>query len=346
MVKTVYPKKRSEKKSKIVGLTYDLKTGYLFKEGEPMDANAEFDHPETIEYLENAFRWGGHSVVRIGNLRNLLNTINNLKVDIVFNISEGAKGRNRESEVPNVLEAAGIPYAGSDGLTLGITLDKILAKKIFSFHNVATPRFWETNGKPIPVKFPLNFPVIVKPRCEGSSKGINENSVVTNQKDLKRQVEWVENTYHQPALIEEFIEGKEFTVAVLGNDPPVALPVVQIRINGMLNIGRLYYTFSHVTSNTLDYVCPAEIPAALERELQDLAVRAYKAVECRDFGRVDIRIDKKGNAYVLEVNPLPSLSVEDVFIVLAKRMRVSYNEMINRILGYALRRYNIQRSEN
>ena len=334
-------RRKGRKYSKRVGLTYDLKTDFVFKEDDPKDANAEFDHPETIEYIREALFWGGHKVEKIGNLKNLLNRLNSLNVDIVFNISEGMKGRNRESEIPNILEASGIPYVGADALTLGLTLDKILAKKVFVFHDVATPRFWETNGVPINRKLPLNFPVIVKPRYEGSSKGITERSVVTNVKDLKKQAEWVERTYSQPALIEEFIEGKEFTVAVWGNDHPEALPVVQISINGNLDIGRQYYTFSHITSNTLDYICPAEVTKGVAKKLQDLAVRAYKAVECRDFGRVDIRMDKEGNAYVLEVNPLPSLSVEDVFIVLARHMGVTYNEVINQILDYALQRYGI-----
>ena len=247
-------RRKGRKYSKRVGLTYDLKTDFVFKEDDPKDANAEFDHPETIEYIREALFWGGHKVEKIGNLKNLLNRLNSLNVDIVFNISEGMKGRNRESEIPNILEASGIPYVGADALTLGLTLDKVLAKKVFVFHGVATPSFWETNGVPINRKLPLNFPVIVKPRYEGSSKGITERSVVTNLKDLKKQAEWVERTYNQPALIEEFIEGKEFTVAVWGNDHPEALPVVQISINGNLDIGRQYYTFSHITSNTLDYI--------------------------------------------------------------------------------------------
>ena len=119
------------KMKKIVGLTYDLKTDYKFKDNDPPDANAEFDHPLTIDLIARSIESLGHKVIKIGNVRNLLKKIDSLKVDIVFNISEGLYGRNRESQVPILLEMKGVPFVGSDGLTLGATLDKVIAKKIF-----------------------------------------------------------------------------------------------------------------------------------------------------------------------------------------------------------------------
>ncbi len=327
---------------KRVGLTYDLKTDYQFKEGDPADANAEFDHPSTIDVITAAIEACGFKVKRIGNATNLLEMIDNLDVDIVFNISEGVSGRNRESQVPILLDMAGIPFVGSDALTLCLTLDKIMAKKIFISEKIATPRFFEVrpNDNLIDIDH-LKFPLIVKPRFEGSSKGLTDKSRVENKEELDKQVGHVIETYKQPALIEEFIRGEEFTVAIVGNDDAEVLPIVQIKIDGELDLKDKFYTFARISSDRLEYVCPAPITKELAKKISDLALRAYQAVECLDFGRIDFRVDKSGNPYVLEINPLPSLSTEDVFMLIAKVKGITYPEMIGRILNSALKRYNL-----
>jgi len=187
----------------------------------------------------------------------------------------------------------------------------------------------------------FKFPLIVKPRFEGSSKGLTENSRVQNIEELKKQVSRITSTYKQPALIEEFISGQEFTVAIIGNDPPEVMPVVQIKIDGRLQLEDKFYTFARITSDRLEYICPAHITKEMENKLKELSLRAFKAVECRDLGRVDFRVDKEGNPYVLEINPLPSLSTEDVFMVVAKRIGITYEEIIGRILNSAIKRYNL-----
>jgi len=327
---------------KTVGLTYDLKTDYRFKEGDPPDANAEYDHPSTIDVISQAIEVSGFKVKRIGNVQSLLEQIDSLGVDIVFNISEGTVGRNRESQVPILLEMHGIPFVGSDALTLGVTLDKIMAKKLFIADGISTPRFFEIRSLDQLIETDhMQFPMIVKPRFEGSSKGLSEKSRVANKEELAHQVEFVVNTYKQPALVEEFIVGTEFTVAVISNDPPEVLPVVQIRIDGNLELGKEFYTFARISSDRLEYVCPAPIGAALHKEISDMSLRVYNAVECLDFGRIDFRVDAKGKPYVLEINPLPSLSTEDVFMLIAKTQGMTYPQMINRILTSALARYAI-----
>ena len=327
---------------KTVGLTYDLKTDYEFKEGDPPDANAEFDHPSTIDVIAEAIKACGFSVKKIGNVSNLLEKIDNLGVDIVFNISEGISGRNRESQVPIVLEMNGIPFVGSDALTLGVTLDKIMAKKIFTSDGIPTPKFFEIKSLDAFADADhLKFPLIVKPRFEGSSKGLSEDSRVEDMEGLKKQAEHVVNTYRQPALVEEFISGQEFTVAVVGNDPPEALPVVQIKIDGRFKLNDKFYTFARITSDRLEYICPAHISAELKKKLSDLAIKTYNSVDCRDFGRVDFRVDNKGHIYVLEINPLPSLSTEDVFQLVAKEIGITYEQMIGKILESALKRYSL-----
>jgi len=327
---------------KTVGLTYDLKTDYQFKEGDPEDANAEFDHPSTIDVIAEAIEANGFKVERIGNAGNLLERLGSLKVDIVFNISEGLFGRNRESQVPAILEMAGIPFVGADALTLGLTLDKVMAKKIFIADKIPTPKFFEVSSKEqLNHSNHYKFPLIVKPRFEGSSKGLSESSRVQTREELYQQVEYIVNTYKQPALVEEFISGQEFTVAIVGNEAPEIMPVVQIKIDGKLKLNDKFYTFARITSDRLEYICPAKISVELRKTINELALKTYRAVECRDFGRVDFRVDQEGKPYVLEINPLPSLSTEDVFKLVAENVGITYEDIIGKILNSALNRHNL-----
>jgi D-alanine-D-alanine ligase len=324
---------------KTVGLTYDLKTDYKFKKGDPLDANAEFDSPSTIDVISNAIAANGFKVKKIGNAANLLEKIDNLEVDIVFNISEGLTGRNRESQVPILLEMAGIPFVGADALTLGLTLDKVMAKKIFIAEKIPTPKFFEVSSTAGLINQDhCKFPLIVKPRFEGSSKGLSESSRVENPDELKKQVDFIVKTYKQPALVEEFISGQEFTVAVIGNENPEVMPVVQIKIDGKLKLNDKFYTFARITSDRLEYICPAKISSELKKKLDELALKVYRCVECRDFGRVDFRVDNDGNPYVLEINPLPSLSTEDVFMLVAKNIGITYEQIVGKILNSAMAR--------
>ena len=329
---------------KTVGLTYDLKTDYQFKEGDPLDANAEFDAPSTIDVIADAIAANNFKVKKIGNASNLLEKFDNLGVDIVFNISEGLTGRNRESQVPILLEMAGIPFVGADALTLGLTLDKVMAKKIFIAEGIPTPKFFEVSStKELINSDHCTFPLIVKPRFEGSSKGLSESSRVENKEELKKQVDFIIKTYKQPALVEEFISGQEFTVAIVGNEDPEILPVVQIKIDGDLDLNDKFYTFARITSDRLEYICPAVISQELKQKLDALALKVYRCVECRDFGRVDFRVDSKGNPYVLEINPLPSLSTEDVFMLLAQNIGITYEAMIGKILNTAMNRNGLKK---
>lgn len=326
---------------KTVGLTYDLKTDYEFKKNDPPDANAEFDHPSTINIIASAIKSQGFKVKKIGNVDLLMENLDKLDVDIVFNISEGLTGRNRESQVPILLEMKGVPFVGADALSLGVSLDKIMAKKIFMAEGIPTPKFFEVKpGDSLINMDHLKFPLIVKPRFEGSSKGLSEASRVSSLDELKKQVEYVITIYKQPALVEEFIRGEEFTVALIGNDPVEVMPIVQIKIEGKLNLDDKFYTFGHIKSDALEYVCPASINEKLKNRIEELALKTYNAIECRDFGRVDFRVDEKGNVFVLEINPLPSLSSADVFMVIAKKVGISYDEIIGKILKTAIKRYN------
>lgn len=325
-----------------VGLTYNVKSEVVLKPGDPPDLNAELDHEETVAHIEYALREAGHEVVRIGSARRLLERRGQRSVDIVFNIAEGYEGRNRESQVPILLEMMRIPFVGADGLTLGLTLDKVLTKKVLIAEGIPTPRYVEVTDPSKLWTVDLAYPLIVKLRCEGSSKGLSEKSLVNTPEELRRQVGWLAQTYKDASIfIEEFIEGEEFTVAIIGNDQPEAYPVVQVALDGRTDLGRNFFHFAYLRSGS-DYVCPAPIPELLAKRMQELALRTYQAVDCRDFGRVDFRTDRRGNPYVLEINPLPSLSDQDVFNFTAKSRGITHHQIINRILDMALVRYGIR----
>jgi len=333
---------------KKIGITYNLKTDIQLSAEDPADLNAEFDSEETLNFIIAALESGGHRVKKIGHVYNLIKHIEDLDVDIVFNIAEGFKGRNREAQVPLLLELFGVPYVGSDALTLGLTLDKIVAKKCFIADGLPTaPYFCAENAKDLKKLNTIGYPLIVKPRYEGTSKGLSPQSRVENLEQLTRQVELITQKYKQAALVEKFIRGTEFTVPVMGNENPQAMPVSQVKIDGKLDLGNNFFTFELVLAkdDSLQYACPAPIPPALTKKLQAIAVLAYKSVDCRDFGRVDFRVDEQGNLYILEINPLPSLAKLDVFNLFPQTIGSTYEKTVNQILNIALERYGLDQHQ-
>jgi len=239
--------------------------------------------------------------------------------------------------VPAILDLYRIPFAGADALTLGVTLDKVIAKKCFIADGIPTARYFKaTSDDDLNTLNTIGFPLFVKTLHEGTSKGITAKSRVVNVGQLQQQVDFINSTYKQPALVEEFIKGTEFTVAVIGNGTPKAMPVVQYAIAGKTTLGDEFYSYHHVAEKLVEHICPAPIDEKLAKKLQDLAVRAYNSVDCRDFGRVDFRVDEKGGPYVLEINPLPNLSPDDVFVLFGKHTGEPYNAIINKILDEAL----------
>ena len=326
-----------------VGFTFDLKSEWPSGPNDPVDVNAELDSEKSVNEISAALEAGGHEVVRIGNVKKLMSLLPDPGVDIVFNICEGYYGRNRESQVPVLLEMNGVPFVGSDALTLGLTLDKMLAKKCFIADGVPTPRFFSAACEDDCRQAEnFQFPLIVKARFEGTSKGLSQSSRVKDMEELKRQVALINTTYGQPALVEEFITGFEFTVPVIGNADARAMPAVQVCIDNSVNLGEKFYSYEMVKSSKLRYVCPPQAEEKLIKKLRELAVKAFHSVDCRDVGRVDFRVDAQGNPYVLEINPLPNLGREDVFDIFPKVIGSTYEKAVNQILEIAARRNGIQ----
>lgn len=323
------------KTSLLIGLTYDLVSDYSLENGTPEDFYGEYDSEETIERLETAILHLGYSVYRIGNIDKLVSFLaEKQSVDIVFNIAEGRWGRNRESQIPALLEAYSIPYTFSDPFTLGICLDKAFAKRLWQQEDLPVAPFYLVESKSdfgSPIEKGLEFPLFVKPVREGSSKGIGLESVVETAEQLKAQVERVMTLYRQPALVEEFLPGREFTVAVIGSGQnakvlgALEVPYVAVsRVDGFIqkNDWKTYGLSIHQPVG--------ESP--LLKQLTDVSLRAYQALGCRDAGRLDLRMDKNGQPVLMEINPLPGLSSHSALPYIAALAGISFEKLLDEIL--------------
>ena len=275
-----------------------------------------------------------------------------LKPDIVFNIAEGANGISREAQIPALLEMLQIPYTGSDALTLATCLDKARTKEILSYYKVPNARFVIVDSLTQIPDLKFDFPLIVKPISEGSSKGIFSSSFVRNSKELAGEAERILTNYNQPAVIEEFLPGKEFTAAVLGNGTETeVLPIVEINYAEFPNDFIPIYSYEakwilDTKENPLDvFTCPAKIDKALEEKIKQIVLKTYKILRCRDWSRIDVRLDKNNEPNIIEVNPLPGIlpnpEENSCFPKAARAIGLSYNDMINRVLLAAAKRHNL-----
>ena len=321
-----------------VALTYNLKKKDPLK---PADYFSECDSEETISSVIAALKTKGHSVEAIDvEYPALFSYFKKNRVDMVFNIAEGKHGRFRESEVPAVLDYLNIPYTGSDTFSLALALNKTLTKKILKAENIPTPNFQLfTKGTEV-LDSDLRFPLIVKPNCEGSAKGINKTNVVGNSADLVIKVQECINIYRQEALVEEFIEGKELTVGILENGKTRVLPILEIDFSNCKKSGEYFYSWkmkefqgNRELGLVPEFYCPARLDKDIEEKVKDVALRTHRAVGCLDISRTDIRLDKNNVPYVLEINPLPGLDPkESNFPLMAYAAGMKYEDLIEAIL--------------
>jgi D-alanine-D-alanine ligase len=326
-----------------IGITYDLKSDLPASADLPDDFQEEFDSPVTIDAIATALEGLGHEVERLGDGRELLERLLRLSPDFVFNIAEGhGIGRSREARVPAVLEMLGIPYTGSDPLALSVTLDKDCAKRLIQSTRVKVPRWavWEP-GQPfdeIETGNRLPWTAIVKPAWEGSSKGIRGKCVVDTPAELIQAIENHRRSYRQPILVEEYIEGDELTVGIVGNSPPQIIGVMRVlptqkeeRFIYSLEVKRDY-------RRRVRYECPAKLPPGRLQAVEGAALKVYRMLGCRDVARIDFRL-KDGTPYFLEVNPLPGLNPESSdLVILARLAGWSYEQLIESILQAAVER--------
>lgn len=328
-----------------VALCFNLKKAV--DASDPSDLYAEWDDPETIEAVRSALAQR-HEVTLIEADEEAFEKLRKLRPDIVFNMAEGLQGRSREAQIPAILEMLGIPYSGSDPLTLALCLDKGMAKEVLSWHRIPTAPFAILEGLEVTKNLPP-FPLIVKPLAEGSSKGIANAALVRNRRELKEQVARVLQDYRQPALVEKYLPGREFTVALLGNGKELeVLPIVEIQFDQLPpEMNPIYSYEAKWIWDTVDrpleiFACPAPVSRKLEKKIKDVAQRAFRALRCRDWCRIDIRLDESGEPHILELNPLPGIlpdpAANSCFPKAARTAGISYDELINRVLDIACRR--------
>jgi len=320
-------------------------------EGVPPDAFADYDHIETMDMLRAALETDGHKTVFIHADRDLPFALRKVKPDICFNMAEGLGGDAREAQVPALLEMLGIPYTGSRVLTNGISLDKTLTKRIWRDRRLPVAPFQEFLTGDEPLRVELKFPLFVKPAREGTGMGVDTNAIVNNEKELRERAQYIINAYQQPALVETFLPGREFTIGILGRadaklysrhpewyekDGFHRFPVLELDTSQSATP----WVYSQEAKSkevgadgAPGYFCPAEIEPELEKKLRYFALRAHLLLNALDLSRTDIRLDEEGNPRVMEINTLPGLTPDYSDLCLqAKAEGIRYEDLILEIL--------------
>ena len=323
-----------------IGLTYDLRNDYL-AEGYSPEETAEFDSPVTIEGIEGALQELGYRTQRIGNARRLVERLaQGDRWDLVFNIAEGLRGVAREAQVPAILDVYDIPYTFSDPLVLSLALHKGLTKAVVRQGGVATPDFALVERPADVDAIDLPFPLFAKPVAEGTSKGITGKSKIGDRKALKEVCVQLLEEFQQPVLIETFLPGREFTVGVTGTgDEAQVLGTIEILLLAEAEAEIYSYDNKENYTERVRYqlVRPADDP--LVAEVESLTLSSWRALNCRDGGRVDVRCDAAGRPHFLEVNPLPGLNPQRSDLpILCSLLGIPFVDLIDRIVRSARRR--------
>lgn len=330
----------------------------------PPDAGADFDYIETIDHIRAAIETDGHQTVFIPADPNLPAALKKAKPDICFNIAEGLWGDAREAQTPAILEMLKIPYTGSRVLTNAISLDKTLTKRIWRDRNLPVAPFQEFTFGDEPLRPELRFPLFVKPAREGTGMGVDARAIVNHEAELRERAEYVIRMYHQPALVETFLPGREFTCGVIGRhdsvrysrhpewyekdgvrDGYLRLPVLELDSSRSVTPG-IYGIEAKAQSvgadGAPDYLCPAPIDPELTRKLQRLSYRAHVVLGALDLSRTDIRLDAEGQPRLLETNTLPGLTPDySDMCIQAATLGISYEDLILEILYLGASRWEL-----
>ena len=349
-------------KSFRVAVLANLKENAPVFDGISGDQWDDLDSESTILSLVNAIREGGHEAEFLEADNSIIDTVRQYKPDICFNIAESHFGDSREAQIPAILEKLQIPYTGSKILTLALTLDKPMTKRILAWHNLSTPEFQSFERVDEPLDPGMQFPLFIKPSREGTGMGISYQSILHNEDELRTQLKYILNKYKQSALVERYIEGREVTVGLVGNlIGPVArripkdenahriqaglhfLPPMEVNLEPWIEAGGVYGNdLKTAHAADLEYLCPAPLDEDLVDELNWLAAAVFRVTGALDVSRIDFRLDVNNNfkPYILEINPLPGLmpKLSDI-VIEAEADSISHTELVNMILNTALNRY-------
>lgn len=318
-----------------IGITYDLRDAYL-AEGYGEEETAEFDRPDTIEAIEQTVAELGHERDRIGNVRDLVSRLaGGDRWDLVFNIAEGARGFGREAQVPAVLDAYDIPYTFSDPLVLSLTLHKGLTKHVLRDLGIPTADFAVVESESDIGTVELPFPLFAKPVAEGTGKGVRPESKIQSRSELNSVCRELLAKYGQPAIVERFLPGREFTVGIVGTGRlAAAIGVLEVVLRREAERHAYSYVNKERCEELVEYRLAEDRTAKRARKL---ALAAWRGLGCRDAGRVDLRADASGMPNVMEVNPLPGLHPEHSDLPILCTLRgISYRELIAGIVHSAM----------
>jgi D-alanine-D-alanine ligase len=323
-----------------VGFAYNVKRVTPEITGE-QDDEAEYDSPKTLQAIREAIASYGHEVVDLEATSDLPIVLASTPVDVVFNIAEGFKGRNRESQVPALLELLDIPYTGSDPAALSVSLDKALAKRMVRTHGILTPDYLVMHSGKERLPKELGFPLIVKPVAEGTSKGVTKKSIVRDEVELRAAARELISKYRQPALAEEYVAGREFTVGLLGERRPRVLPPMEVVFLDVSDPTPIYsFEMKQDWNDKIRYEVPAKLSERELDRLEKAAREVFAALGCRDVARVDFRMDAEGRIFFIESNPLPGLAPGwSDLVLIAQAAGIDYRALIGEILSFAIRRH-------
>ncbi|TIT24655.1 MAG: ATP-grasp domain-containing protein [Mesorhizobium sp.] len=297
---------------------------------------------QTEERVVEALQDGGHETLLCEGDKGLLTTLERFMPPdpqarpsgIVFNRAEGIQGAYSCTHVPGMLEMAGVPYTGCSPLGIGLTHDKVITKRLIRDCGMPTPNFRVMRSGTENTS-DLRFPVVVKPRHEECSLGLH---LVHDPAGLRLAVEMIVAQYGQDALVEEYIDGREIHVSLLGNEELEVLPLVEFDLSER-ETRLLTWEAKYLAAVQPPKICPAQIGSRLATSLRDISVATFRACQCRDYARVDLRIDRSGQPYVLEINSMPGLSMHSAYVIAAMTAGHSYSSLINRILDVTHTRY-------
>ncbi|MBN1893297.1 ATP-grasp domain-containing protein [bacterium] len=310
-----------------------------------VDSISEEAVSQEVSAVTEAAREAGHTVA-IFELENIVTDVPKIRrrrPDVIFNFCEGYRGSSRnEMHVAGIWEMLGIPYTGNPALTLGFAQNKVLSKQIFESRKISTPPYEVYTSEPR--RSSLKYPLIAKPASEDASLGISHDAVVHNLEELQEKVQFLLRLYHQPVLVEKYIEGREFNIGILGNYPPKALPVSEIDFSA-LRKGEPHITSyeakwieSHPMYRRTPSVCPAPIRSELRTKLKNVALQVYRLLNGRDYGRIDVRVNSAGKIFVLEYNPNPDISPDAGYAKGLKAAGIPYAEFVNLLIDLAYQR--------
>jgi D-alanine-D-alanine ligase len=327
-----------------LGLTYDLRSEYL-DQGYSEDETAEFDREDTIDALEHALIQLGHETNRIGNIRQLIGRLaDGERWDLGFNLAEGLYGMGREAQIPAILDAYAIPYTFSDPLVMSLTLHKAMTKRIIRDAGLPTSDFTLIEQSSDAIKLDLPPPFFVKPVAEGTGKGVSPASIVRHRHDLAAACDKLISTYHQPVLVERYLPGREFTVGIVGSGADAkVLGTIEVHLRAEAEPGVYSYINKEHCEKLVEYRLVRSRDSEPVKEAEDIALRAWQVLGCRDAGRIDLRSDDSGRPQFMEVNPLAGLHPQHSDLpIICNQVGIPYVQLIERIVASAAQRSHVE----